>query len=279
MAIIKTAKYLIGTNSSISPTRKKTKFQGYANVEEMLAAVGFVETFPNKYKLANTTYGTRGGYPSCIKHIFLHHSATEMDKGTGNMINIFNSRGVASSHRGIDGLGNIETILEDKLRANCQAVDGYMFNTSGMSVELIALGWVKNKLQDDGTYLQGDVKIAADKTALAVDFNENPKSYKGFERFAAYTQPQVDATVKLIREWGKLYKIPFVFNQEQFNLMFPPKSKLNTKWLKNITTTKGVFTHNTVKGTKSDIFPDPLLIKTFKKEFAPGNSLDPANLK
>ena len=33
MAIIKTAKYLIGTNSSISPTRKKTKFQGYANVE------------------------------------------------------------------------------------------------------------------------------------------------------------------------------------------------------------------------------------------------------
>ncbi len=229
MTIIKTAKYLVGVNSTVPPLKKKTKFLGYDNVDEMLAAVGFVETKPNNYKLANTAYGNRRGYPSCIKHIFLHHSATEMDKGTGNMINIFNSRGVASSHRGIDGLGNIETILEDKLRANCQGVDGYMFNTSGMSVELIALGWVKDKLQADGTYLQGDVKIAADKTALAVDFNENPKSYKGFERFAAYTQPQVDATVKLIREWGKLYKIPFVFNQEQFNLMFLPKSNLNTK--------------------------------------------------
>lgn len=279
MSIIKTSKYLTGTVSAVTLNKEKTKFQGYANEEEMLENLGFVESKPNGWKIANSTYGTRRAFPGCIKHIFLHHSATEMDKGTENMIHIFNKRGIASSHKGIDGLGQIETILEDKLRANCQAVDGYMFNTSGMSVELIALGWVKSELQGDGTYLQGSVKIAADKTALAVDFNGNPKSYKGIERFAAYTQPQVDATVKLIKAWGKKYKIPFVFNQAQFDLMFPPKSKLNSKWLKNISETKGVFTHNTVKGGKSDIYPDPLLVKTFKSQFPPGNELDPANLK
>lgn len=283
MAIIKTAKYLVGAGITQS-SNEKSRYLGYANVDEMLNAEGFVLTQPNSYKLCRTCFlGPRPGFPGCIKHIFLHHSATEMFKGTGNMIDIFNIRAKASSNRGIDGDGNIEIILEDKILAYCQGREGYYFNTSGLSVELIALGYVKNELLYDEKmgpiYKQGSTKIEESKTALAVDFNEKPKAYKGHERYASYTQAQVNATVKLIREWGQAYKIPFVFNQEQFNLMFPPKSKLTSKFLKKISSTKGVFTHNTVQGGKSDIYPDPLLVKTFKKEFAPGNSLDPAKLK
>ena len=286
MAIIKTAKYLVGANVTQPSLDKKPKFQGYANKEEMLAGEGFAVTKPNSYKLVNTAYGTRRGYPSSIKHIFLHHSATHQSGGNGNMVSVFNSRGKASCHRGIDAEGNMEIILEDKYRAFCQGVKGMRPdpNGSGMSVELISMGYLIDTpiIESDGTYYKQKPKhgkqywVKKENTTLSVDFNGNEKAYRGWARWNAYTQPQVDATVALIKEWCKAYTIPFVFNQSAFDLMFPPKNKVNSAWRKKIGQTPGVYSHNTLKQGKSDIYPDPLLIKAFKKEFPPGNPFDSA---
>lgn len=298
MAIIKTAKYLLGANiTPLTQEKKKTKNQGYSNLNEKLNSEGFAITKPNSYKLVNTAYGTRRSWPEGIKHIFLHHSANMQTRcinanpsskgdlgGIEGMIAIFNSRGQASSHRGIDAMGNEEIILDDKYRAFCQGRKGMRPdpNRSGMSVELISMGYLIDTpiTEPDGVYYQQKSShgkkywVKEEFTTLSVDFNGNPKPYRDWARWNSYTQVQVDATVRLIREWGTKYRIPFVFNQEAFNLMFPTEEQITSSWIKKIAQTPGVFSHNTVQAGKEDIYPDPLLVKTFKKEFAPGNSLD-----
>jgi N-acetyl-anhydromuramyl-L-alanine amidase AmpD len=289
MSIIKTANYLIGVEATATSGKTLSPFQlKYENVDEFLANEPTTKTSPNGWDITNYAFGDRNTYPNGIRHIFLHHSATLQSKGNKGMIDVFNARsfkgGYASSHRGIDAEGNVEVIVPDEKRAYCQGVKGMSKyaacpNYTGMSVELIALGYVKDTPKNDRLYYQGSYGLPENETALSVDFNEQPKAFRGHSRWNRYTQKQVDATVALIREWGNKHKIPFVFNQAAFDIMFPPKSKLNDTWRRTISDAKGVYSHNTVKEGKSDIYPDPILIKTFKKEFAPGNSLDPTNLK
>ena len=52
--------------------------------------------------------------------------------------------------------------------------------------------------------------------------------------------------------------------------MFPSSGKLSKK-ATNLE--PGVYSHNSVVTGKRDIYPDPLLVATFKKEFGPGNSV------
>jgi hypothetical protein len=52
--------------------------------------------------------------------------------------------------------------------------------------------------------------------------------------------------------------------------MFPPSGKTSKK---AFAYEKGVYSHNSVVTGKKDIYPDPLLVTTFKKEFGPGNSV------
>lgn len=280
MSIIKTANYLVGATTV--PLNAKPMSQDqlkYANVDEFVED-NFLPT-TSGYKISKKAFGTRNTYPKGIKHIFLHHTATKDSLTNKNIVDIFNKRSFegnyASSHRGINYKGQTETYIEDKYRAYCQGVTGYNFNYTGMSVELISLGYLIDQRveEPDGVFYKQSEKhnkkywVPESKTALAVDFNGNEKEFKGYARWNAYSQAQVDATVKLIREWGTAYKIPFVFDQKAFNDMFMEEA--NPQYVQN---TPGVYSHCSVKQGKFDIYPDPLLVAAFKKEFPKGNSLD-----
>jgi len=289
MSTIKTANYLVGAVTVPLNAKPMSKWQlKYASVDEYVEKEGFVITSPGGHQLSKGCFGTRSAFPGCIKQIFLHHTATSSKTSNKGIISIFNKRSFkgdgASSHRGIAYNGSEEKYMDDKYRAYCQGgVPGHRFNTTGMSVELISLGYLLNEpLTKDlsgkdlgGTFYRQTVKhgskywVPESETALAVDFKGNTKEFKGYSRWNAYSQAQVNATVKLIREWGAAYKIPFVFDQKAFDNMFLEKANPDL-----VRDNPGVYSHCSVVSGKFDIYPDPLLVATFKKEFAKGNSLD-----
>lgn len=289
MPIIRTSDYLVGSIPVTPGDGGKSKWElQYPTIKEFLVGEGFILT-SSGYQLSNRCFKkSRPGYPECVRHIFLHHTATKRDIRNEAIVDIFNDRSYggssASSHKSININGARETIVPDEYTAYCQGAEGYSFNTSGMSVEIIALGYLKpepltvdlkGKPLDGIYYKQSEehgVKywVKESETALAVDFNGNAKAYKGYERWNAYTQAQVDDTIELIKEWGVKFGIPFVFNSDAFDNMFPPKNIRET-----IKKTPGIYSHCAVKNGKFDIYPDPLLVKALKENFGENVASNP----
>jgi len=78
--------------------------------------------------------------------------------------------------------------------------------------------------------------------------------YKGFKYFQKYTQKQIDAVEKLLRYWNKIYGIPLTYKpKEMWELSKDAHNKV-----------PGVYTHNSYRLDKSDIYPDPAMISMLK---------------
>jgi len=255
----------------------------YTNMTQFLEEGGFVLTKDSGFKMSKRAFGgVRRGYPDNIKFIFLHHTATRRDVGNEHIVNIFNSRAVpgeskGSTHCSIDENGSIERLFGEANMAHAQGGTGKPFNTMGMSVELTAIGYLLDTpvTHDGKVYYQQKTDhnrrywVPKEDVAKSVDFNGDPKPYKDHIYWEKYSTAQIISTVALIKEWCVRYKIPFVFDQSAFNEMFPPKGEISKKaW--NLE--PGVYSHNSVKKSKSDIYPDPTLVSAFKNHFPPGNS-------
>ena len=283
---ISTLKYLKGVkmNSAFSP-QSISPTTSYVNMEQFLEEGGYVLTKPGKHKMSKQAFGgKRKGYPECIKMIFLHHTATRRNTSNLGIINIFNSRATpgkskGSTHCSIQEDGEIERLFDEENIAHAQGGSGKPFNTIGMSVELTAIGYLLDtpvKHTDGKVYYQQKKDhnqkywVPMADVALSVDFNGNHKEYRGKLYWEKYTAAQVNSTVKLVREWCLRYKIPFVFDQSGFDEMFPPSNQISKK---AFNLEPGVYSHNSATTGKKDIYPDPLLVSTFKKEFGPGNSV------
>ena len=78
--------------------------------------------------------------------------------------------------------------------------------------------------------------------------------YRGFKYFQKYTPKQIDAVEKLLRYWNKIYNIPLTYKEkEMWELSKDAHNKV-----------PGVYTHNSYRLDKSDIFPDPAMINMLK---------------
>ena len=83
---------------------------------------------------------------------------------------------------------------------------------------------------------------------------ELPAPYKGFKYFQRYTPAQIDAVRELLLYWRDLYNIPLTYNEDIW--------KVTRRALSG---EKGVFTHNSVRADKVDIFPQPDLVHMLKQ--------------
>lgn len=82
--------------------------------------------------------------------------------------------------------------------------------------------------------------------------------YKNHKYFHKYTDAQIESVKQLLLHWEELYKIDLTYNYEQ---MFT----VNDKALKG---ENGLYTHNSYRKDKIDIYPCPRMIamlKTLKK--------------
>lgn len=77
--------------------------------------------------------------------------------------------------------------------------------------------------------------------------------YKGYTYWHSYTDAQIQSTKELLLYWGEAYGIPLTYNADIFDI---------TK--RAYMGEKGVFTHNSVRKDKLDIYPCPRMIAMLK---------------
>jgi len=79
------------------------------------------------------------------------------------------------------------------------------------------------------------------------------KPYKGFKYYHNYTDAQIASVKELLLLWKESYKIPLSYNEDIWDI-----SK------RALAGEAGVYTHNSVRKDKVDIYPHPKMIEMLK---------------
>jgi hypothetical protein len=227
-------------------------------------------TKPSGFELTTKAFG-RKRKKEQVTQIYLHHTAGHQrtDKGE-KTVRTFNNRALAnnygSTHAVIDANGHLEELIPWDYIAYGQGIKGSKihYNTVGMSIEIMALGYFKTLSKDKKTWYRDSTSCPADQCAPGVDYNLKDIKYKGYQVYQKYTNAQIQGTIKWVKQWMAFFNISFKFDQDAYDNMFPSKGNLSPK----ATSGKpGVYSHNSVHLTKSDIYPDKELVKAFKAAF------------
>lgn len=126
------------------------------------------------------------------------------------------------------------------------------FNLPYKSLDRISIGieicnWGQLVRKDEKFYSWTNKVVPDDQVVeLAVPF-------RGFKYFQNYTDAQIVSVEKLLRYWGQRYNIPLTYHENIFDV--------NARALRGA---PGVFTHNSVRYDKVDIYPHPKIIEMLK---------------
>ena len=200
--------------------------------------------------------------PTNKSQIYIHHTAGRQN--IKNEIAGWNNRtDHVATHYITNNAGEREQLFADEAYANHLGLKGSTFtkyglpyknlNKTSLAIELQAAGGLT--VQPDGTYKTWFKQtLTPSKVARPVDANNNPISYKGFEYYEKYTNVHIANIKNIIQGWMSKYNIPYTFNyNELFMLNKVP-----------LTGKKGIYTHNSVRTDKFDVFPQLELINMLK---------------
>jgi N-acetyl-anhydromuramyl-L-alanine amidase AmpD len=186
--------------------------------------------------------------------IYLHHTASgpnaksvwdwwKNDKTTvgtcvvigkdGEIIQGFSSKfwayhlGLANKHFGVQGLPykNLDKI--------------------SIGIEITNWGQLTKKGDKYFNYVDKEVPLA--------DVYELETPHKGFKYYENYSDAQIESVKKLLLYWGEVYNIPLTYNPDIWNT--------TNRAFKG---EPGVYTHNSVRVDKTDVYPHSGLIKMLK---------------
>lgn len=91
------------------------------------------------------------------------------------------------------------------------------------------------------------------KEVPASDVCELETPHRGFKYYENYTDAQIESVKKLLLYWSEVYDISVEYNEDIW--------ELSTRALKG---ENGIFTHNSVRTDKVDVYPHPKLIEMLK---------------
>ena len=114
-----------------------------------------------------------------------------------------------------------------------------------IGVELCCWG---NLNEIDGKFYNYVNREVDPKKVITLD-----KPFRGFEHWYNYSDEQINSLKELLLYWGKTYDIPLDYNEDIFSV--------NGRALSG---DKGIYTHNSVRKDKVDIYPHPKLIEMLK---------------
>ena len=191
--------------------------------------------------------------------IILHHTAGHAKQGAEGTIKTAqgwaNRTDHVSTHAVISFDGYTDLLFPDEFYGNNT---GKGYNSRTLGIEIQSLGYC---YQDSGQvrskasggilppYLGDNIGYTT-----AVDKFGNDKPYKDHQYYQAYSTAQIEATIATTLNWINKHNIPFSYD---YNILFPDKTGaafINSSkiWKAG---TSGVYTHNSIKSSKSDIFP------------------------
>tara|TARA_Y100000356_G_scaffold130161_1_gene132099 strand:+ start:1249 stop:4905 length:3657 start_codon:yes stop_codon:yes gene_type:complete len=197
--------------------------------------------------------------------IYLHHTVSSQDIKT--VIDVWSSRTdqVATQYV-TNNNGEVEQVFPDENWANQLGIDASDFkavgvkyqnlNRTALGIELCSYGPL-NKIGDK--YFTIYNKEFTGEVARPVGFTgEEIDNYKGYKYFEKYSDAQINNVKSIIQGWMQKYNIKFNYN---YNVLFPRVIRDFKPALKG---DKGIYTHNSVRSDKSDIFPQKELIEMLK---------------
>ena len=183
--------------------------------------------------------------------IYLHHTAGNGNaEGVARYWNSNDSRIATAFVVGENG--TIVQCFSSKHWAWHLGIDSQDFATRGLpyknlnklsvGIEVCNWGMLKEKNGKFYNYVKGEINPSYVTTL------ETP--YKGYKHWYRYTDAQIEATRQLIVYLCETYGIPKAYRKEIWSL--------DNEAFKG---SKGIYTHNSVRKDKADIYPCPRMIK------------------
>ena len=192
-------------------------------------------------------------YPK--KQIYLHHTA-----GNGNAIQVFRGWQTNDVKVGtfvaIAGNGQIVQGFSSKYWAYHLGLKSSVFTRHDLpyisldkisiGIEICNWGYLTERNGRFYNYVNKEVPL---KEVTILD-----KAYKGYQAWHKYSDEQIESVRKLLLYLGETYKIDLTYHEDIFEVN---KRALSGK--------NGLFTHNSVRKDKSDIYPCPRMIKMLQQ--------------
>lgn len=116
-----------------------------------------------------------------------------------------------------------------------------------ISIGIEICNWGQLTLKNGKFYNYVNREISANEVCELVT------PHRGYKYYHNYTDAQIESTRQLLLYWGGLYNIPLTYNEDIWNLT--PRAYKGEA---------GVFTHNSVRPDKVDVYPHPKLIEMLK---------------
>ncbi len=116
------------------------------------------------------------------------------------------------------------------------------------SIGIEICNWGQLDVVNGKYYNYVDKEVPADQVTIL----DTP--YKGYKHFHRYSDAQIESVKQLLLYWRDQYDIDLTFNYDQC-------FTVNTKALKG---ENGLFTHNSYRKDKMDIYPCPRMIEMLK---------------
>lgn len=194
------------------------------------------------------------------KQIYLHHTA-----GNANGEQVFkdwesNTERIATcvtiSGKGSNCVdGQIIQGFSSKHWAFHLGLKESTFQKAGVaykSLDKISIGieicnWGQLTLKNGKYYNYVNREVPADQVCKL------DKPFKGFQYFHNYTDAQIASVKDLLIQWKAKYNIPITYNADIWDIT--PRALKGES---------GVFTHNSVRTDKVDVYPHPKLIEMLK---------------
>jgi hypothetical protein len=205
--------------------------------------------------------------PSPKNQIYLHHTAGAT-KSPSKTIRSWSKRtDRVSTHYITNNLGDKEQLYADEAWGNHLGIKKSTFTKYGLpwkhlnkfslGIEMQSYGYLTKK-GDKYITAYGNA-VPADTVAQPVDKNGNPISYKGKKYYQKYNSANIAHVKDIVTGWMNKYGIPFVYDYDE---LFPNSGDSLSK--KALGGESGVYTHNSVKTGKSDVFPQKELLDMLK---------------
>jgi N-acetyl-anhydromuramyl-L-alanine amidase AmpD len=183
--------------------------------------------------------------------IYLHHTAGNGNaEGVARYWNSNDSRIATAFVVGENG--TIVQCFSSKHWAWHLGIDSQDFATRGLpyknlnklsvGIEVCNWGMLKEKNGKFYNYVGGEINPSYVTTLET--------TYKGYKHWYKYTDAQIEATRQLVVYLCETYDIPKAYRKEIWSL--------DNEAFKG---TKGIYTHNSVRKDKADIYPCPRMIK------------------
>tara|TARA_R110002012_G_scaffold138001_1_gene293157 strand:- start:744 stop:4112 length:3369 start_codon:yes stop_codon:yes gene_type:complete len=202
--------------------------------------------------------------PTPKNQIYLHHTAgaTVSPEKTVEDWNKRTDR--VATHYITNNLGDAEQVFADESWANHLGIPKSQFralgvefqnlNKSSLGIELQSYGYLF--LRSDGQYYNAyDQVVPPESVGQPVNVFGETTTYKGRAYYQKYNDTQIANVKSIIQGWMSKYNIPFDYN---YGELFPDKRPLSLKAMRG---ESGVYTHNSVRTGKSDVWPQKELIE------------------